>query len=202
MSIQQKNPPIHWLKLCWTGSHGVGCGEFDLVIGKFLESDDSDKKPPQLNGCLLDNQTFENPLEIFNFCWNSFFYSIPFCPTCFLNKKAHCLACTDVRRPHAGIMPNSCEKLCSSVSVVCSQGSQYCWWFRNPALVEVGNLSNYLRGFIFLYILGGALFGVFRIWRYMNGFPTKFWLKRALVVFIHIDRQLDVKITNDRWTNR
>ena len=26
--------------------------------------------------------------------------------------------------------------------------SKYCWWFRNPAPVEVGNLSHHLHGFI------------------------------------------------------
>ena len=28
-----------------------------------------------------------------------------------------------------------------------SKGRTYCWWFRNPAPVEVGRLSHYLQGF-------------------------------------------------------
>ena len=37
----------------------------------------------------------------------------------------------------------------------------YCWWFRNPAPVEVGSLSHYLQGFKNILPSVGKTFGCF-----------------------------------------
>ena len=40
------------------------------------------------------------------------------------------------------------DDVCQLVGAQFSEVGTYCWWFRNPAPVEVGSLSHYLRGFV------------------------------------------------------